>query len=149
MIFSFCVQLATPLNAYVFFVAPAGWLDIGSNGNLGLVTDPTAIQFYVYAKDNGSVNGTMTKNTTSVAQSVYLNGNGSFYGFIFAPFANAKVWGTGDVAGALWAKSYEGGGNGNMIQGIFGATRLEVQPTQGTPIPSLGQATKWERVGGN
>jgi hypothetical protein len=142
------VPVATGTTKTVFFVAPAGWLDIGSNGNLGLVTDPTAIQFYVYAKDSGTASSP-TRNTTSVAQSVYLNGNGSFYGFIFAPFANAKVWGTGDVAGALWAKSYEGGGNGNMIQGIFGATRLEVEPTQGTPIPSLGQATKWEKVGGN
>jgi hypothetical protein len=127
----------------IFYVAPEGWVNIESNANLGLISNPTAIQFYIYAKDGGMASSTMTPQTTSKAQSVYIHGNGSFYAFVFAPFANVNVGSTGDVAGALWAKSYESSGNGKVFQSIFSTEELEIVEQ---PFPTLGEVSKWEKV---
>jgi hypothetical protein len=134
------------------YIAPAGYLDIGAGGNVGLVSAPSALQLYVYATDNGFASGSNAnahaKNTTTQTQSVRLGGNGSFYGFVFAPNANALMGGTEDVAGALWAKSIEIGGDGKVWQALFNTTGLDVTlPDSSYTTYNLGGSpTAWKRV---
>jgi hypothetical protein len=116
-----------------FYIGPSGHLDVGANGNKGIAGRPTALQFYVYAQD-----------TSSSVKSVKASGNGALYAFIFAPFANAEMWGTGDTAGAVWAKTYSGGGNGSVLQGIFDPTELDVSLNT-TPVPQVGAINSWQQ----
>jgi Tfp pilus assembly protein PilX len=133
-----------------FYIAPAGWFEIGANGNIGLANDPTALQFYIYATDGGTINNGLTTGTNSMVQSILLGGNGSFYGFVFGPNANAKTGGTGDIAGSIWAKSYESGGNGGVVQGLFAnSTRLDVSIPSGGNVTTYnldGQPSSWQRT---
>lgn len=99
-----------------FYIASPGRLIGGSNGSAGIPDNPKALQFYIYGPNVGTTNR------------VDVGGNNIKSMFIFAPQAGVTVSGTGDFAGAIWANSYNAGGNGRISQGIFDATGLDVNP---------------------
>ena len=119
------------------------FFQVNANGNVGDMRDPTAFQVYVYGSDAGTI------NTSGYQHSMELKGNGSFYGFLFAPFANVATNGTTDNSGAFWVKSIESVGNYKVWQGISGVSRLMVTlPTSSsyTTYNLGGSPTSWKRV---
>ena len=122
------------------FYVKSGDSQINANGNVGDMRDPTAIQLYIYQNDKATI------NTTGYEHTLELKGNGSFYGFMFAPFANLSAQGTSDHSGALWVKSLETNGNFKFWQGIFSMSRLMVSVDTKTPTNQMGAATSYQRV---
>ncbi|MEB3249749.1 MAG: hypothetical protein VKK07_10435 [Merismopediaceae bacterium] len=122
------------------------FFQVNANGNVGDMRDPTAFQVYVYGSDAGTI------NTSGYQHSMELKGNGSFYGFLFAPFANVATNGTTDNAGAFWVKSIESVGNYKIWQGISGASRLMVTMPSTASVTTYqldGSPNQWRRIEAN
>lgn len=135
----------------IFYVKPVSGdsFQVNANGNFGDPRDPSAIQVYVYTKDGSDNPNEASIGNSGYQHSMEMKGNGSFYGFLFAPFANLESNGTTDFAGALWIKSMKFSGSPKFWQGIFDYSRLEISPDKGTPIPQLGPANLWQQLPAN
>jgi len=128
----------------IFYVKTG--FEVNANGNLGDMRDPSGIQVYNYQVDAG------TYGESGYEHTLEMKGNGSFYGFLFAPFANMEANGTTDVAGALWIKGTQANGNPKVWQGIFGWNRLivtEPSSSSNTTYNLGGSPTAWKRVQAN
>jgi hypothetical protein len=111
-------------------------LMIKANGNSGRLLAPHALQFYVY-------------NSIARNPGYDMGGNGSVYGFVFAPTSIGLQKGTEDFSGALWIKSYEAGGNNKVWQAIFDDTQLMVDLPDGGNVTTYnldGQPSSWQRT---
>lgn len=112
---------------------------VKSNGNVGRLLAPFALQFYVY-------------NSGNMNPGYDMGGNGSLYAFVFAPTSIGLSKGTEDLGGALWIKSYEVDGNNKVWQAIFDDTKLMVDLPDSTPYTTYnlgGSPTSWKRVQAN
>ncbi len=74
-------------------------LDLGGNSQIGTAAPDAATSknwaFFLYNSSGGTVS---------------LRGTPDYYGFIFAPYANADLRGNPKIAGALWVNSYQTNG---------------------------------------
>ena len=134
--------VTSPFTRSIFLIKGAS--QINGNGDVGDMRDSTAIQFYIYKVDPGTI------STNGYDHSLEINGNGSFYGFYFAPFGNHTQKGTTDTTGIFWVKSIDFDGNNKIWQGSFDATRLIVTlPTPYTTYNLGGSPSAWKRVAVN
>ena len=131
-----------PFTRSIFYVGT--YVQFNGKGNVGDMRDPTAMQFYVYGSDAGTI------NTGGYQHTLEMKGNSSFYGFLFAPNGNLSGVGTSDLGGALWIKSIEKStGNTKIWQGIFNSTRLDVTIPSGGNVTTYnldGQPSSWQRT---
>ena len=124
------------------FYIQTGGLKIGGNGDFGIASDVKALQFYVYAQDGGTINNNL------VNTSIDIGANGTFFGFVFGPNANAMTGGNGNIVGAVWVKGYNFGGNGSIFQGLSDTTGLDVTIPTGGTVTSYnlgGSPSEWKR----
>ncbi|MBV8885912.1 MAG: hypothetical protein JO235_18220 [Chroococcidiopsidaceae cyanobacterium CP_BM_RX_35] len=113
---------ANTTTKVIFYVQ--GNIKLAGNGS---TFDPSYFQFYKYGPGL-----------------IELTGNGSSYAFIFAPQADTKITGNGDVNGALWTKTITDSGNGSVNQGMINISALQTPTLQGNNNV-LGSITSWQR----